>query len=184
MKKTGEKSEQKFRAFLAMCESGSRMSKCPRRQFGSLLVDVDGRVKGYGRNGTPSGSPNLCGGNYCLRDGEPCRFCAGTGHEFDNENPHAPCHHCNGAKIWSPAIESGTNPQIGCIHAEVNLIINSERRDLKNGTIYVNGEPCELCAKYICQSGITRLVHKLNGYSTTEGIVILQEYGIEVIGLE
>lgn len=49
---------------------------------------------------------------------------------------------------------------IRTIHAEMNAILHSNRRDLKDATIYVTHEPCESCSKHIAQVGIKRVIYK------------------------
>lgn len=167
--------------FLRMAEEGAQISKCPRQKIGAVLVNKDGRIKGYGYNGTVAGQPNLCGGDFCLRDGEPCSHCCGDGSRVTIGNfpmgTARQCEVCNGeGKINS--IKSGTQNDIGCIHAEANLIINCSREDLLDGTIYVSGEPCLFCAKLVAQTGIRRLVYRPGGYTTSEGIEFLDACGI------
>jgi len=58
----------KHQIYLNMAKEAAKMSKCPRRGVASLLVNKDGRVKGYGYNGNIEGYENLCGGDSCLRD--------------------------------------------------------------------------------------------------------------------
>jgi len=133
--------------FLAMVKAAAKASTCPRQEVGALLVDMDGRIKGHGYNGTVAGGPNLCGGSACLRD--------------------------------TMKIASGTRYDVGCIHAEMNLIINAERRDLIGGTVYLNLEPCIGCAKLLAQAGVERVVCINNGYSH-DGIDLLEIYGVTV----
>ncbi|MCF7953413.1 MAG: dCMP deaminase family protein [Spirochaetales bacterium] len=53
-------------------------------------------------------------------------------------------------------------------HAELNAILNSISRDLKNCTIYVALFPCNECAKAIIQSGIRRVVFLRDKYAHTD----------------
>ncbi len=50
-------------------------------------------------------------------------------------------------------------------HAELNAILNSISRDLKNCTIYTALFPCNECAKAIIQSGITEVVYLSHKYA-------------------
>lgn len=54
---------------------------------------------------------------------------------------------------------SGTNYS-NCIsvHAEANALMYSNRGDRRDGTLYVNGQPCWDCAKLIAGSGLHRIV--------------------------
>lgn len=49
-------------------------------------------------------------------------------------------------------------------HAELNAILNSISRDLKNCTLYTALFPCNECAKAIIQSGITEVVYLSDKY--------------------
>lgn len=49
-------------------------------------------------------------------------------------------------------------------HAELNAILNSISRDLKNATIYVALFPCNECAKAIIQAGIREVVYLSDKY--------------------
>jgi dCMP deaminase len=53
-------------------------------------------------------------------------------------------------------------------HAELNAILNSISRDLKNCSIYVALFPCNECAKAIIQSGIRRVVYLSDKYAETD----------------
>ncbi len=50
------------------------------------------------------------------------------------------------------------------VHAELNAILNSSGRNLKNSTIYVALFPCNECAKAIIQSGIKKVVYLSDKY--------------------
>jgi len=71
------------------------------------------------------------------------------------------------------------------VHSEQNAIIQCaiHGESTKNGTIYVTGFPCKICAKMIINSMIKRVV--LSGhYSDTEGIDLLKQAGVEVVNME
>ena len=53
-------------------------------------------------------------------------------------------------------IESGTRVEIGCHHAEMNLICNAAANGVptNNAWLIVTGEPCMMCAKLIHHAGI------------------------------
>lgn len=53
------------------------------------------------------------------------------------------------------------------VHAELNAILNSGGRLLKNATIYVDLFPCNECAKAIIQSGIREIVYLSDKYALT-----------------
>ena len=64
------------------------------------------------------------------------------------------------------------NPWVA--HAELNAILNSGGRDLKNTTIYVTLFPCNECAKAIIQAGIKHVIY-LRMYSNETLVKITKE---------
>jgi len=73
--------------------------------------------------------------------------------------------------------------EIGCHHAEMNVICNAAAAGVKTAGAWllVTGEPCTLCAKLIHHAGITKVIVVSGGYMGKNGIVYLQEHGIEVM---
>ena len=55
-------------------------------------------------------------------------------------------------------------------HAELNAILNSISRDLKDCTMYVALFPCNECAKAIIQSGINEVVYLSDKYKDTDSV--------------
>jgi len=53
-------------------------------------------------------------------------------------------------------------------HAELNAILNSIYRNLKDCTIYVGLFPCNECAKAIIQAGIKEVVYLSDKYASTD----------------
>ncbi len=84
------------------------------------------------------------------------------------------------------SIRSGTHMEIGCHHAEMNVICNSAASGVptKGGWILVTGEPCMLCAKLIHHAGITKVIVVGGGYAGENGIAYLKEHGIGVEAVE
>ncbi|MHA1187631.1 MAG: deoxycytidylate deaminase [Candidatus Heimdallarchaeota archaeon] len=68
------------------------------------------------------------------------------------------------------------------VHSEQNAIIQCaiHGESTKDGTLYVTGYPCKICAKMIINSMIKRVVIS-GSYSDTEGIDLLKEAGVEVL---
>lgn len=56
------------------------------------------------------------------------------------------------------------------VHAELNAILNSGGRSLKNSRIYVALFPCNECAKAIIQSGIKEVVYLSDKYAKTDSV--------------
>ncbi|NHJ87526.1 MAG: cytidine deaminase [Asgard group archaeon] len=114
------------------------------------VIVQDNHVISTGYNGAPKGMPH-CIEIGCLRD--ELKIPSGTKHEV-----------CRG------------------VHSEQNAIIQCaiHGESTKNGTLYVTGYPCKICAKMIINSMIKKVV--VSGeYSDTEGIDLLHEAGVEVV---
>lgn len=130
------------------CIALSKLSTCCRRQFGCVVLDPSSNV-------VVSDSYN-----------GPLRNSAGD--------------LCGGGSCLREKIQSGQQLEVGCVHAEQNAIYNATRRgvSLVGCWLFVNGEPCLLCAKAIVQVGITRVFCIGGGYSTDEGIDLLENNGV------
>jgi dCMP deaminase len=79
-------------------------------------------------------------------------------------------------------IASGTRHEIcRAVHAEQNAIVQCARHGVstKTSSLYVNINPCKICAKLIINAGISRVVYK-GEYPDSEGIELLEEAGIKV----
>lgn len=79
-------------------------------------------------------------------------------------------------------IPSGTSLERGCLHAEEVAIQNhamSGGPSLKGATVYVNGEPCLMCAKLLGGCGISCVVVP-DGVYLTNGLQYLRDGGVEV----
>jgi dCMP deaminase len=57
------------------------------------------------------------------------------------------------------------------VHAEVNAILNSSRRDLSGCSLYVDLFPCNECAKVIIQAGLREVVYLSDKYAGTDPVV-------------
>jgi len=77
-------------------------------------------------------------------------------------------------------IPSGTETDIGCVHAEENAILNCARQGVscKGSTLYVNGEPCAKCAHRIAQVGVKRVIC-YGGEYPQNGLDVLKAHGVE-----
>lgn len=56
-------------------------------------------------------------------------------------------------------------------HAELNAILNSISRDLKDCRIYVALFPCNECAKAIIQTGIKEIIYLSDKYADTDSVI-------------
>ena len=79
-------------------------------------------------------------------------------------------------------IESGTRIEIGCHHAEMNLICNSAANGVptKGAWLIVTGEPCMMCSKLIHHAGITRVIVVDGGFGGQNGVDYLEQHGVIV----
>lgn len=95
---------------------------------------------------------------------------------------------CGGATCLRDDLEirSGTRMEVGCHHAEMNVICNSAAAGVptQGGWILVTGEPCVLCAKLIHHAGITKVIVVGGGYAGENGVTYLKEHGIAVQAVE
>ncbi len=84
------------------------------------------------------------------------------------------------------AVTSGTRMEIGCHHAEMNVICNAAASGVpcRGAWLFITGEPCILCAKLIHHAGIAKVWLITGGYSGENGVSYLQQHGIEVAHLE
>ena len=147
--------DKHVRIRVAQCLALAHASNCPRRKFGSLLLDPERNVilmDGY--NGGPRGGGKLCGGDECLRD--------------------------------TQKVVSGTRTEIGCHHAEMNVICNAAAGGVatRGAWMIVTGEPCMMCAKLIHHAGIERVLVVDGGYAGANGVTYLQDHGVQVESVE
>jgi deoxycytidylate deaminase len=70
-----------------------------------------------------------------------------------------------------PPVESGTRIEVGCHHAEMNVVCNAAANGVKTtgAWLIVTGEPCLLCAKLIHHAGITKVLCVKGGYKGGDG---------------
>jgi dCMP deaminase len=106
-------------------------STCARRQYVAFLIDDDGRVVGFGYNGSPPGRP------HCAD--LPCPRLA------SDVTPGSP-------------YDAGAGRCIA-VHAEANALLFADATRRSGGTLYVNGPPCADCAKLMAAAGVKRVVH-------------------------
>ncbi len=64
------------------------------------------------------------------------------------------------------------------IHAEVNLIVQAAKTkiDLDGTTLFINLLPCPICAKVLCETGITEIVYSLD-HSDGYAVALLEKAG-------
>ena len=80
------------------------------------------------------------------------------------------------------SVQSGTRMEIGCHHAEMNVICNAAAHGVptRDAWLLVTGEPCMMCAKLIHHAGIVRVLVVSGGYMGANGCDYLENHGVEV----
>lgn len=113
------------------------------------IIVKDRRILATGYNGVPTGLAH-CAETGCLR--QQLGVPSGQRHEI-----------CRG------------------LHAEQNAIVQAARfgTDIDGATIYINTQPCVVCAKMLINSGITEVVYQ-NPYPDELAMSMLAESGIKV----
>ncbi len=95
---------------------------------------------------------------------------------------------CGGERCLRDTLEivSGTRMEVGCHHAEMNVICNCAAHGVptRGAWLIINGEPCLLCAKLIHHAGILRVLVVGGGYAGENGLPYLREHGVDVQLLE
>ncbi|MEC7984247.1 MAG: deaminase [Myxococcota bacterium] len=83
-------------------------------------------------------------------------------------------------------VQSGTRMEIGCHHAEMNVICNAAANGVatRNAWLIVTGEPCTMCAKLIHHAGISRVLVVSGGYMGANGCTYLEKHGVTVQAVE
>ena len=80
------------------------------------------------------------------------------------------------------AVTSGTRMEIGCHHAEMNVVCNCAASGVatKGAWLFVTGEPCMMCAKLVHHAGIAKVIVVGGGYMGENGVGYLRDHGVEV----
>lgn len=83
-------------------------------------------------------------------------------------------------------IKSGTRLEIGCHHAEMNVVCNAAASGVatQDAWLIVTGEPCLMCAKLIHHAGIARVLVVAGGYAGENGVTYLRDHHVEVVELD
>lgn len=135
--------------FMEMAELTAERSTCLRRHVGAVIVK-DNHVIATGYNGAPRGLKHCDEIGGCIR--EKLHVPSGERHEL-----------CR------------------ALHAEQNAIIQAAvlGESIDGATIYINLQPCAICAKMLINAGIKRIVIK-EGYPDDLAMELLNEAGIKV----
>jgi dCMP deaminase len=83
-------------------------------------------------------------------------------------------------------IASGTRVEVGCHHAEMNVICNAAASGVasKGAWLIVTGEPCLMCSKLIHHAGIARVLIVAGGFAGENGVGYLREHGVDVVAVD
>ena len=105
-----------------------------------------------------------------------------------NGGPRGGGHLCGGEECLRDTmkVQSGTRMEIGCHHAEMNVVCNCAASGVatQGAWIIVTGEPCTMCSKMIHHAGISRVYVVSGGYAGANGIDYLEAHGVEVVYTE
>ncbi len=79
-------------------------------------------------------------------------------------------------------IQSGTRMEVGCHHAEMNVVCNSAASGVRTqgAWLIVTGEPCVMCAKLLHHAGVAKVIVVGGGYAGENGVSYLLAHGVEV----
>ncbi len=148
--------EKHIRIRIEQCLVLAKASNCPRRKFGALLLNPERNV--VLMDGYNGGPRG--GGELCGGDYACLRNTLG--------------------------VKSGTRMEVGCHHAEMNVICNAAATGVAtNGAwLIVTGEPCMMCAKLLHHAGIARVLVVTGGYVGENGLEYLRAHGVEVTELD
>ncbi len=138
---------------IQQCIALASASGCERRKFGALLVDPMSNV--VLMDGY-NGGPRGADGALC--GGDVCLRTAG-------------------------GVKSGTRMEVGCHHAEQNVICNAAKHGVRTdgAWIIVTGEPCLMCAKMLHHAGVSKVVCVRGGYAGgDDGPEYLRLHGVKV----
>lgn len=105
-----------------------------------------------------------------------------------NGGPRGGGHLCGGEMCLrdTMGIQSGTRMEIGCHHAEMNVVCNAAASGVatRGAWLIVTGEPCMMCAKLIHHAGIEKVIVVSKGYMGENGIDYLERHGVAVQAVE
>lgn len=101
-----------------------------------------------------------------------------------NGGPRGGGHLCGGETCLrdTMGVKSGTRMEIGCHHAEMNVVCNAAAGGVatRGAWLIVTGEPCLLCAKLIHHAGIEKVIVVTGGYAGENGVSYLHDHGVAV----
>lgn len=121
--------------WMAVADTMSERSLCVGRQVGAVIVDSNNRIVATGYNGPPA---NFSTG------GSPCStWCK---RQIEREE----------------GLDMTYGLTCPTVHAELNAFVFADRRDYEGGTLYVTAACCADCGKVVANSGVARVVMRLD----------------------
>jgi len=91
---------------------------------------------------------------------------------------------CRGTWCERDGVKSGTMMELGCHHAESNVIANAAANGVPThgSWMIVTGEPCPMCAKLMHHAGVVCVVVVRGGYAGgSAGVEYLERVGVQVV---
>lgn len=127
------------------CDLIAEASSCCRRKVGALIID-------------PSTNALISEGYNGPPRGAVGSLCGGQ-----------VCHRTE------KNVESGTQNDVGCHHAEINAILNASRvgQATDNKWMFSSCDPCLMCAKAIHHAGIVKVYCPMTSKEHREGVMYL-----------
>jgi dCMP deaminase len=129
--------------YLDIAETVATRATCLRKKYGSVIVNND-QIISTGYNGAPRGRVNCCDLGYCTK------------------------------KKLLPEQRHGGYDACRAVHSEQNAIICASREEMMGATLYLVGfrtenhdyeegaAPCLMCRKLIINSGIEKVVVRID----------------------
>lgn len=188
--------------FMEIVESVARASTCIRHKFGCVIVDENNKVVSTGYNdpvrGTKKCESKSCSNckNFiiskdlnkykCTKNHLPTKYAK-------KDDPlDTICGPYGNYQSWEwngksnvcikeiKNIPSGQGHEIcPAVHAEQDALL----RNKDGHTLYVNGPPCQICARLIINAGIKRVVY-WGDYPNKDGLKTLSLSGVKVEKIE
>ncbi len=138
-----QKRLDKINYYLDIAEAVASRSTCLRKKYGTVIVNND-EIISTGYSGAPRGRINCIDLGYCTK------------------------------KKMFPEIRHAGYDACRSVHSEQNAIISASRKDMLGGTLYLVGyrtdtsdyengaAPCLMCRKMIINSGIEKVIVRVN----------------------
>jgi len=117
--------------WMHVADTISTRSRCSRAQIGAVVVSKDQRISSTGYNGPAATFPE---------SGDCIEWCLRAQGVTPLDNMYETC----------PSI-----------HAEANALLYVDRSRMEGGTIYITDASCMQCAKLVSNSGVSRVVMRI-----------------------